>query len=131
MMFRLRYWITAGLILCGLAFMWFGSLRPVNIIIDGVPFTVNTRAFTSRQALSQLGLQTNSDDRLNPSENHVLGWNATIRFERAVRVAVGIAATPYVHTSITTEKFPANLLFQAGVACFPEILFGGMVTGRF
>ncbi len=99
--------------------MWFGSLRPVNIIIDGVPFTVNTRAFTSRQALSQLGLQTNSDDRLNPSENHVLGWNATIRFERAVRVAVGIAATPYVHTSITTEKFPANLLFQAGVALFP------------
>lgn len=130
MLFRIRYWITAGLILCGAAFAWFGALRPMNVIIDGVPFLVKTRAFTSRQVLTQLGLQPENGDRLNPAGNHILGWDGTIRFDRAVPVVVGIAATPYTHISITPERIPANLLFQAGVALFPgdSILWNGQTV---
>ena len=86
---------------------------------DNIPVKVNTRALTVGGLIGQLGLQLTAQDRLSPGEEKILGWNAVVRLERAVPVAVGIAGTPYLHHNFTAERIAANLLFQAGVALFP------------
>ena len=119
MLSRYRYWIVAGLVLLGFVFCWFGSYRTVTVLVDDVPVSINTRAFTARGVFKQVGLELSAQDRLTPGENQLLGWNAVIRLERAIPVAVGIAGTPYIFQAVTSERIPANLLFQAGVALFP------------
>ena len=131
MLFRYRYWIAAGLILLGSILCWLGLDRPVIVVVDNVPVSVNTRAITANGVLEQVGLELHEQDRLTPGKNRFLGWNAVIRLERAVPVAVGIAGTPYLFQAVTSERIAANLLFQAGVALFPgdRIISDGRLVG--
>ncbi len=128
MFFRIRYWLTAGLIATGIILVWFGSIRPVSVTIDGVSALVMTRAFTPGGVLHQLGYPVENQDRIIPNKNHLLRWHDAIELTSAVPVSVGIADTPYLHSSISAEKIPANLLFRAGIALFPgdEIIWNGL-----
>ncbi len=119
MFFRLRNWLAGGLILLGGILCWFGMNRTVTVVVNDVPVKVDTRAWTVGGVIDQLDLQLQEKDLLAPNANSMLGWNAVIRLDRAVPVAVGIAGTPYLHQNLTSERIAANLLFQAGVALFP------------
>jgi uncharacterized protein YabE (DUF348 family) len=131
MLFRYRYWIVAGLILLGFIFCWFGLNRTVTVVVDDVPVLVKTRAFTANRVLYHAGFNLRAQDRLTPEKNRFLGWDAVIQLERAVPVVVGIAGTPYLFQAVTSERIPANLLFQAGVALFPgdRIISDGRPVG--
>ncbi len=128
MFFRFRYWLIAGLVTAGILLIWFGSLRPVFVTIDGVSVSIMTRALTPADVLRQMGYPIESQDQIIPGKNHFLGWNGAFKVTSAVPVTVGIANTPYIHSSITSEKIPANLLFKAGIALFPgdEIIWNGL-----
>jgi len=119
MLSRYRYWIAAGLILLGSVFCWFGLNRPVTVVVDDVPVTVITRAFTPYRILHQLDMPLNEQDRLSPGGNQLLGWKTAIQLKRAVPVAVGISGTPYLHHAVTSERIAANLLFQARSCTLP------------
>ncbi len=127
MLFRNRKWIVAGLMALGVIFIWLGLLRPVTVILDGIPVTVSTRSLTAGGVLRQNGIEVRESDRLRPSKSHLVGWNDVIQLDRSVPVSVGIAFVPYIHQSVSPERIPANLLFNAGVALFPgdRIIWNG------
>ena len=115
----------------GSVFCWFGLNRPVTVVVDDVPVTVITRAFTPYRILHQLDMPLNEQDRLTPGGNQLLGWKTAIQLKRAVPVAVGISGTSYLHHAVTSERIAANLLFQAGVALFPgdRVISNGRMVG--
>ncbi|NPV86143.1 MAG: DUF348 domain-containing protein [Anaerolineae bacterium] len=120
------YFLALGLVLLGLSLVFLGLMRPVTIYLDGYPLTVQTRALTVNGILRSAGIEISNNDALFPPRSHLPEWNAVIRLDHAAQVSIW---TPQglQPSFFSTQRLPANLLFQAGVRLYPadRILWNG------
>jgi uncharacterized protein YabE (DUF348 family) len=125
-----RNWYILAIVclVAGLALAWFGTLRPVHVIIDGLDMQVKTRAVKVGKVLSQAGIAIGENDQIFPAPDTWISWNATISIQRAHRYTIydGIKGQP--QTILMAASRPANLLSVLGILLYPgdEILWNGV-----
>ncbi|WP_082389717.1 ubiquitin-like domain-containing protein [Levilinea saccharolytica] len=112
-------WLSLACLLLGLGLLYAGSLRPVQLTLDGQPLTVRSRALTAGGVLRGAGLTLRAEDRLTPPPQTFLGWQGQLRLERASWVQVWSEQGATSRGFWSVERRPGNLLLQAGVKLYP------------
>jgi uncharacterized protein YabE (DUF348 family) len=123
------YLVALALALLGMLLAYAGLQRPVTLFLNGQPLVIQSRAVTSGGVLRVADIIPSPSDRLSPPAGAWLGWNAAVRFDRAVPVTLwsGGAAKPVF---LSAERLPANLLALAGIRLYPDdrILWNGQAV---
>jgi len=88
--------------------------KTVTLSVDGESRHISTYALTVGGLLRDEGITLDPADTLSPAVYHWLRRGETVILERAVPVQ--ITADENMHTLLTVERLPLNLLAQAGVA---------------
>ncbi len=110
---------SAGMILLGLALIYFGSLRAVTLFVDGRPLVLHSRALFAGQVLNQAGVPLGPADRVFPQPDSFLGWSPVIVVERASQVQLFSPAGLSLPV-LSQNRLAANLLLAAGARLFPN-----------
>jgi uncharacterized protein YabE (DUF348 family) len=124
-----RQWYILAIIClaAGFSLAWFGTLRTVQIVIDGQSMQVKTRAVKVGQVLSQASIAIGENDLVSPAIETWIDWNATIGIRRAHRYTVYDDINNQPRTILIADSRPANLLSALGILLYPgdEILWNG------
>jgi len=102
------YLIFAVGIILGVILILSSLKRQVTVIVDEVPFTVETNALKVSGVLRKAGLTVSDDDRVNPPMNKWLGEKNVIHVTTAQIITVETEDEEY--TLLTAERVPANIL---------------------
>jgi uncharacterized protein YabE (DUF348 family) len=121
----LRY-LIAGIILVALVSVWFGTRKTIAIVVDGSPRSLTTSALTVGAALRSAGVVVGAEDQVFPPADDWLADGQVIAVNHASRVQ--IFADQEIHTLLTPERLPVNLLASAGILFDPGDLI--LVMGQ-
>jgi uncharacterized protein YabE (DUF348 family) len=111
--------------LAGIALIILAARKTVHIAIDGEKKSVTTYALTVGSLLRQVEIPVGQADYLDPPPNHWLRNGETITLDRAARIRIQDGEK--VHTFLSVEKLPANLLAAVGIKLYPGdlLLYNG------
>jgi resuscitation-promoting factor RpfB len=127
----LKYIISLSLILAGSVMVYFGTLRPVQIYVNGNLQNLYTRANTVYTVLEEAAIKLAFEDRLAPPLEQKLGWKASIFIESASPFFLSYPSSPDIpsFSIVSAERFPGNLFLEAGIRLFPGdlILSNGQI----
>jgi len=120
-------YLSLAMLLFGSLLLLFGSSRPVALYIDGVQIVVETRAFTVNQVLQDAGIVAGEEDLVKPAPGSLLGWYDAVQVNHARPMELWIDGQQFPYQTTTTERLPANILFEARIKLFPgdSILWNG------
>jgi uncharacterized protein YabE (DUF348 family) len=111
------FYLAIGSFLLGVLFCALSSIQPVMLIIDGETLTVPAYGITSGTLLKHQGLEIKPGDRVNPPTWLPLLFTRQVSLTTSARVDVFNNEELISFNSI--ERYPANLLQQAGILLFP------------
>lgn len=111
--------------LAGIALIILAARKTVHIATDGEKKSVSTFALTVGSLLRHAEIPVGQADYLDPPPNHWLRNGETITLDRAARIRIQDGEK--VHTFLSVERFPANLLAAVGIELYPgdHLLYNG------
>ena len=109
-----------GFCLAGLLLILVGLQHPVVLTVDGISSHLETRALLVSQVLQQSGLSFGPSDQVIPPLFSPAFLTASVQVRRSRQVVFLDQHHKTINTLVSTERFPANLLLQAGpIRLFP------------
>jgi resuscitation-promoting factor RpfB len=119
--------IATALVVLGVALIGWGAWRQVTLSVDGETTMAHTFALNVGQFLASQNIAVDQADRLFPPPSTWILDGQTINLERAV--SVQILADGENLSMLSAERFPANLLAEAGIQLYPgdELILDGQV----
>lgn len=117
---------AAGILII-LVLLLLPSQKTVNILIEGMPVEVETKARNVRGALEDLGVSPKPGDEIAPSLDTRLEDGLTITYRPSFQVI--LSADGQETTLTTTQRTPSTWLVEAGITLAPEdrLLVSGQV----
>jgi len=109
--------LSAALILAGLWSLVLSMGKTVTLVVDGQPRDVFTSAFTVGGLLKSENISLGERDLISPDVSHWIKNGSVIVLEKSHQIFVQADGKSY--NFMSAEKFPANLLSQAGVLLYP------------
>ncbi len=105
--------------------LWAWTATPVTVVVDGYPLEVITHRASVGDLLLDLGLETDTMDRVAPTPPEEVRAGATIRIERAWPVQIVVDGKTLQAAS--WGETPAEVLAEVGVAvdAYDRVLVGG------
>ena len=105
------------LAITGLVLLGFWMHKQVNLVVNGRTYTRNTFAITVGQFLSDEQIYLKDQDVILPATGRMLRDGETVSIERAAQVSIQVDGE--IHSLLTPERLPANLLAEAGIPLYP------------
>ena len=110
--------VAIAAVLAGLVLVWFGLLRTVTVVVDGMPLTVRTPALTVSGVLRAAGVPNDPTNRAQPAQGRLI-WNAPLVTVQTAREVV-LSTSDYEVAFESAEAIPANLLQTAEIPLYPQ-----------
>jgi uncharacterized protein YabE (DUF348 family) len=105
-------------ILAGLVLLWFGLMRTITVIVDGVPLTVRTPALSVNGVLRAAEVSRDPANRAQPAQGRLI-WNTPLVTVQTAR-EVTLVTEDYELSFQSARAIPGNLLAQAEIPLFPN-----------
>lgn len=105
-------------ILVGGVLLWFGLMRTVTVIVDGVPVTVRTPALSVNGVLRAAEVPRDPANRAQPAQGRLI-WNAPLVTVQTAR-EVTLVTKEYELSFQSARTIPGNLLAQVDIPLFPN-----------
>jgi uncharacterized protein YabE (DUF348 family) len=109
--------LSAALILAGGWLIVFGMGKTVTLVVEGQQRHLVTSAFTVAGLLSAENISVGEQDYLLPEADQWIKNGSVILLERGSQIHIQTDDTN--KSLFSTERFPANLLAEAGVRLYP------------
>ena len=107
------------MILCGIALLFLGSLKTVEVIVNGGRRTVRTIAGNTIGILNQAGIPYGPGDRVRPGLTDRIGDGGRISLDRTASVSLRIGNSSEPLKLGTWQRFSGNMLLDAGLRLYP------------
>ncbi len=121
------YLVFALGIIIGVILIRAGLKRPVTVIVDEVPYAIETNALKVSGVLRAAGLTITDDDQVIPTQNQWLGKVDVIRVTTAQSITV--VTDEGEMTIVTAERVPVNILEELEIEFdeLDQVLMDGVV----
>jgi resuscitation-promoting factor RpfB len=124
--------VSILLVLIGAVLMWFGTVRPITVVLDGQVTKVWTRGFWVSWILKDAGISVDMTDMVYPKLNSLVGWNSYIVIEKSKPTVIYTEAEGVVNKFHSSGGIVGNLLADADIRVFPGdlIRWDGLVISE-
>jgi len=103
--------------ICGILILLSGMNKDITLVINGQSQTISTSAISVGNFLNQAQIKIGDGDVQYPPSDHWITTGEIITIKRAALVHVQAGEEEI--TFKTTERIPANILFDANIPLFP------------